>query len=145
MPDGLFTFLQFFVERFDHTDFDERLNAVSSRLDALTAQQQQTNDLLRSIMATLQQFTDALSRIDTATTAAAQVLQDIRDKVAQLEANAGIDAQQEASVLGQLDSVANALEQMGKSPDNPVPVEPGTPGNPPDSGTPDPQPAPPTA
>ena len=97
---------------------------------ALQAQLQPINDQLGAIMATMGQFQQALSRIDTATSAAAQVLTEVRAKVAELETNAGISASDEASVLGQLDAAANALEQMGKSPENPVPVDPGTPTEP---------------
>jgi hypothetical protein len=90
------------------------------------------------IMANQQQFSEVLGRIDTATTAAATVLNDIRARIAQLESNAGISAEEEASVLSKLDTVAKSLEQMAKNPENPVPVEPGNPGNPTDpnaSGT----------
>lgn len=76
-------------------------------------------------MATVSQFETAFTRIDTATSAAASVLTQIRAKIAELETNAGISASDEASVLAKLDGVATSLENMAKTPENPVPVEPG--------------------
>jgi ABC-type transporter Mla subunit MlaD len=135
---SLFDFLWKYIERFDGQP------AVMSRLDTIIANQQQTNEKLGAIMANLQQFQAALDRIDTATTNAATVLKEVRDKVAQLEAQQGITATDEASVLQRLDSVGSALEQMGKIPENPVPVDPGAPTEP-TNPTPDPNapPAPP--
>jgi septal ring factor EnvC (AmiA/AmiB activator) len=132
---SLFDFLWKYIERFDGQP------AVMSRLDTIIANQQQTNEKLGAIMANLQQFQTALDRIDTATTNAATVLKEVRDKVAQLEAQQGITATDEASVLQRLDSVGSALEQMGKSPENPVPVDPGTPTDP---ANPNPNPTDPT-
>lgn len=122
--DNIGDFLRWFVDRFDRVKIPEQFQAVSNRLDALTAQQQQTNQQLGAIMANLQQFTAALDRIDTATSNAATVLKEVREKVAKLEAEQGISAADEESVLKRLDGVASALDQMGKSPENPVPVDP---------------------
>lgn len=81
---------------------------------------------LQEIMATLTQFQDALTRINTATSSVAAVLLQIRDKVAQLETNAGISANEETSVVNQLSGIATSLEDMAKTPENPVPTEPPT-------------------
>lgn len=72
-------------------------------------------------MATLAQFETALTRIDTATTAIAQQLRDLKDQVT----NAGLSADVEAQVLSRLETAATQLEAVGQSVENPVPpVEP---------------------
>lgn len=104
-------------ETFTIGDLETVVAPIVQRVSAI-----QTN--LGAIMATLAEFQTALSRIDTATTTAAAVLKEVRDRVAELETSAGISADDEASVLTQLDQVAAALEQMAQTPEEPVPVEP---------------------
>jgi hypothetical protein len=73
------------------------------------------------IMATIEQFESALSRIDTATTNIANQLRDLKDQIA----NQGLSADVEANVLARLETAATQLEAVGTSVENPVPpVEP---------------------
>lgn len=70
------------------------------------------------IMATSQQYADAQARIDEATTAIAAL---IRKLVAQQQAG-GMTAEEEDAALAKYSAVADALEAMGKDPNDPVPV-----------------------
>jgi chromosome segregation ATPase len=75
----------------------------------------------KKIMASLEQFESALSRIDTATTNIANQLRDLKDQIA----NQGLPADVENTVLSRLETAATQLEQVGQSVENPVPpVEP---------------------
>lgn len=74
----------------------------------------------QKIMATIEQFESALSRIDTATTNIANQLRDLKDQIA----NQGLSADVEASVLGRLETAATQLEAVGQSVENPVPPTP---------------------
>lgn len=74
----------------------------------------------KTIMVTLAQFQTALTRIDTATTAIAQQLRDLRDQIA----GGGLSAEVEAQVLTQLETSATQLEAVGQSVENPVPPIP---------------------
>jgi len=78
-------------------------------------------------VATKQQFDDILARLNTATSAAAAKITELRDKLA----SGGLSAAEEQAALDQLGGVASALEAMAQDPDNPVP-------------TPVPEPEPPT-
>jgi septum formation topological specificity factor MinE len=75
---------------------------------------------LETIMATQQQFSDALDRVNTATNSIASLL---RDYVEQVKAG-GMTAEQEEASLTRLNAAAEALEQMAQGPTDPVPVEP---------------------
>jgi len=77
-------------------------------------------------MATLEQFEAALARIDTATTNIANQLTELRDQIA----GAGLPAEQEATVLTRLTSLATQLESMAQTPENPTPEEPTDPEQP---------------
>src|SRR5688572_2070198 len=77
------------------------------------------------IMASIEQFESAVSRIDTATNNIANQLRDLKDELA----NQGLPADVEATVLSRLETAATQLEQVGASVENPVPEpQPGGPG-----------------
>jgi hypothetical protein len=88
----------------------------------------------QKIMADLQLHLDALKKIDDATTAAGAEVTRIGERITALEEaikNAGLNAEQEAQLLAHTQGIgdkavalADALTQMGKTPENPVPVEP---------------------
>lgn len=80
-----------------------------------------TDHKLSKIMATLEQFEQALNRIDTATTDIANDIRQLKDEIA----NGGLNADNEAAILSRLDATATALEAIGASVENPVPDEPG--------------------
>jgi GTP1/Obg family GTP-binding protein len=73
-----------------------------------------------NIMADIQAFETALTRIDTATTNIANQLRDLKDQLA----NQGLPADVENSVLARLESAASQLEAVGQSVENPVPPTP---------------------
>jgi hypothetical protein len=101
----------------------------------------------QKIMDQLQIHLDALQKIDNATNVAANEVTRIGQRITSMEEtirNMGLTADQESQLLthtqgigDRAEQVANALTQMGKTPENPVPVEPptdgGTGGN--DTGT----------
>jgi methyl-accepting chemotaxis protein len=88
----------------------------------------------QKIMDQLQLHLDALQKIDAATTTAAGEVTRIGERITSLEEtikNMGLTAEQESQLLTQTqgvadraEQVANALKEMGKTPENPVPVEP---------------------
>ncbi len=90
--------------------------------DKLFTEIKSINDKTRKIMATVEQFEAALSRIDTATTNIASELQSLKDQIA----NQGLPSDVEANVLARLDAAATKLEGIGGNVENPVPDEPGT-------------------
>lgn len=83
-----------------------------------------------NIMATIEQFELALSRIDTATTNIADELRDLKDQIA----GGGLSAELEASVLARLEAKATQLEEMSQTVENPVPEVPPTEGQPGSTG-----------
>lgn len=96
---------------------DINLNINDRRRDD---QFQLLNAKLDKIMAdTKEQWDAVLKRIDDATTAHAQNLKDIKEKLA----NAGLDKSVEQDIFSRLDSAAKNLEDIGKDPENPVPDE----------------------
>lgn len=90
--------------------------------DKLFTEIKSINDKTNKIMATIEQFESALSRIDSATTNIANELQSLKDQIA----NQGLPGDVEANVLARLDAAATKLEGIGKTPENPVPDETGT-------------------
>lgn len=68
----------------------------------------------------MDQFTEVLDRIDTATTEVAIEIRDLRD---QLTAG-GLTPAQEADVLARLGAAADRLEGIATDPDDPVPKPP---------------------
>lgn len=76
-----------------------------------------TNKLMADSSA---QFTAVMQKIDTATTAIAERIRKAEEAVL----NGGIPAETEQVILAQLGGLADALEAMGKTPENPVPIEP---------------------
>lgn len=70
----------------------------------------------QKIMATIEQFEAALTRIDTATTNIANQLRDLKDQIA----NQGLSTEVEESVLGRLETAATQLEAVGQSVETPV-------------------------
>lgn len=84
----------------------------------------------------LQLHTEALNKIDAATSKAATEVTRLGERFTSMEEtikNMGLTAEQESQLLAQTQGVAeratqiaDALEQMGKSPETPVPVEPST-------------------
>lgn len=90
--------------------------------DKLFTEIKSINEKTNKIMATIEQFESALNRIDTATTNIANELQSLKDQIA----NQGLPSDVEANVLARLDAAATKLEGIGKTPENPVPGEPGT-------------------
>jgi hypothetical protein len=77
---------------------------------------------LKRIMASLQEFEQALSRIDAATT---DIADDLRKLTEDLQ-NAGLPASVEADVLARLNAAADRLEAIGGNVANPDPVGDGT-------------------
>lgn len=85
----------------------------------------------QSIMATQQQFQAALAKIDAATTQAGTALTAIAARITALEEAVkaqGLPADQEDAILAHTEGLAanaettaNALTQMGKTPETPVP------------------------
>jgi septal ring factor EnvC (AmiA/AmiB activator) len=80
-----------------------------------------THNKTTQIMADIQAFETALTRIDAATTNIANQLRELKDQLA----NQGLPADVENTVLARLESAASQLEAVGQSVENPVPpVEP---------------------
>jgi hypothetical protein len=75
------------------------------------------------IVATLADFQNALTRIDTATTEIAADIQRLLDKIAA----GGLTDAEEATVLDQIGALATRLEGIGASVENPVPPPTPTP------------------
>jgi len=69
---------------------------------------------------TEQQFTEVLSRIDTATTGIANKISALQEEIK----GAGLPASVEESVLAKLGTIATNLEGIAKDPENPTPEEP---------------------
>jgi hypothetical protein len=69
---------------------------------------------------TLEKHQAALKRIDQVTTTISTRLRVLADELR----SAGLQKEHEDRVLMQLEGFASSLEQMAKSPDNPVPQEP---------------------
>jgi hypothetical protein len=88
----------------------------------------------QKIMADIQTWEAALQKIDTATTQIAGSVTRIADRFTELETaikEMGLPKDQEDNLLSrtegignQLTTLASTLEQIGKTPENPVPVEP---------------------
>jgi predicted nucleic acid-binding Zn-ribbon protein len=88
----------------------------------------------QKIMEKLELHLAALQKIDDATTAAGAEVTRIGDRITALEQaikDAGLTADQENQLLAHTQGIgdravalASALTQMGKTPENPVPVEP---------------------
>lgn len=87
----------------DYAELEKKLNKIIS--------------FNKHIMATLEAFETALSRIDTATTNIAEQLRELKEQVT----NAGLSAEVEAQVLSRLETAATQLEAVGASVENPVP------------------------
>lgn len=85
----------------------------------------------QKIMATVQQFQAALSKIDEATTKAGTALTAIAARITALEEAVkaqGLTEEQESTILAQtegvgesLTTIADALTEVGKTPETPVP------------------------
>jgi hypothetical protein len=82
-----------------------------------------TNKLMADSSA---QFTAVMQKIDTATTAIAERIRKAEEAVL----NGGLPAEKEQEILAQLSGLADSLEAMGKSPENPVPIDPEGPADP---------------
>lgn len=78
----------------------------------------------RKIMATLENFQAALTRIDAATTDIANDIRSLKDQIA----NQGLPADVEANILSQLEAKAAQLEAIGA--ETPEVEEPGEPEEP---------------
>lgn len=113
--------------RIDHyyhgIDDNEKLDKVLEQLLIHTQK-------LNQIMATEQQFKDALARIEKATTDAGTAVTAIGARIAALEEaikNAGLSPEVEASLLAQIEGAAPNLEALAASltsmgsPTNPIP------------------------
>jgi uncharacterized phage infection (PIP) family protein YhgE len=150
---SLFDFLWKYIERFDGQ------SAVSNRLDTLIAQQQQTNEHIRSIMPGIddiknqgQQHTAQLRKVVDEVSGMASHLKTLQEqgdaKIA--EAVAAARAQDQATLSTKLNELQNIQSEQSElinridalNPD--VPTQPGTPTEP-TNPTPDPNapPAPP--
>ncbi len=70
-------------------------------------------------MATAADFANLRARFDAATTAVANTIRDLKDKLA----TGGLTAEEETAALASLGTVADQLEAMGK-PDVPLPDVP---------------------
>lgn len=88
---------------FDDTAIMEKLNLIINNQNL--------------IMATLEQFQNALNRIDAATTDIANDLQNLKDQIA----GAGLPSELEEQVLASLENAASRLEGMAQSVENPTP------------------------
>lgn len=91
-------------------------------------------------MATLQDFQTALDRVNAATTTIAERIRTLEESIS----NMGLTAEQEQQIHTQLTGIADGLEQMAQTPENPVPVDPNTPTEQPatDANQPTPTPQP---
>lgn len=95
------------------------------------------NKLNKMAEVSLQQWQDVLAKIDAATTKGSQASTAIANRITALEdaiKNAGLDAETEALLLSQTEglvlnaeTLATALEAMGKTPETPVPTDPPAP------------------
>lgn len=74
---------------------------------------------ISKIMASLEQFEQALSRIDQATSTIAERITELENEIK----NLGLTSDQEEQLLARTEGLASALEAMGKSPENPVPED----------------------
>lgn len=93
-----------------------------------------THNKISQLMADTQTWEAALVKIDTATTSMAGSVTRIADRMATLEEtikNMGLPKEQEDTLLARtegigasLTTLATTLEQIGKTPEDPVPVEP---------------------
>jgi len=89
--------------------------------DTQSAQLSRIEQKLDQLMAlTEQQFTEVLSRIDTATTGIANKISALQEEIK----GAGLPASVEESVLAKLGTIATNLEGIAKDPENPTPEEP---------------------
>ena len=77
-----------------------------------------TRQIEEARMATEEQFAAAFERLNTATTAVANLIRQLRDDLA----SGGLTPEQEADKLAKLGLAADALEAMAQNPTNPVPV-----------------------
>lgn len=93
-----------------HLHFDGEGHLLTKELEHL-------KEKLQLIMATIEDFSAVLARIDTATNQIAADLKALKDQIA----GAGLSAAVEADVLAQLDAKAKALEAIGKSTAPPTP------------------------
>lgn len=91
-----------------------------------------THFKIKQIMATDEQFRQALTRIETATTNAGTAITAVGARITSLEEtikNMGLTTAQEDELLAKteglgtnLETLATALTEMGKTPETPVPV-----------------------
>jgi uncharacterized coiled-coil DUF342 family protein len=91
-------------------DLEKKLDKIFSSIKLIHKEMAQTQE----------QWEAVLTRIDTATTNIANQLRDLKE---QLE-NQGLPADVEQQVFSRLETAANQLEQVGASPENPVPPTP---------------------
>lgn len=96
------------------------IEELRSAIEGLKMSMRELTLWRQTVMATLEQFTAAFARIDTATTAIADRIKKLEDSIK----NMGLTAAQEDTLLGQLSGLADSLDAMGKEPTNPVPVPP---------------------
>lgn len=76
---------------------------------------------LKNFMAVTEaQFDAVLSRIDTGTNAVAARIRSLEDAIR----NQGLTPEQEEALLARTTGLADALEAIGKDPNNPVPIDP---------------------
>lgn len=93
-----------------------------------------THNKISQLMADTQTWEAALVKIDTATTSMAGSVTRIADRITTLEdtiKNMGLPKEQEDTLLARTEGIGNSLttlattlEQIGKTPENPVPVDP---------------------
>ena len=118
-------FVRYILTRYDKQQPSEELLKITKLLTQIQSNQ-------GDFMATIEQLTAALGRVEAATTEGATAVTAIGARISSLEEaikNMGLSAEQEATLLAQLEGVAGgteslaaALTAMGKTPEQPVPV-----------------------
>ena len=73
---------------------------------------------LETIMTTLEDFTKAMERLDAATTAIAEKLRETATSISD-----GMTLDEEEAAVARLNSLADSLEAMAQSVDDPVPLD----------------------
>jgi hypothetical protein len=117
MPDEIGSFLIEYLHRFDRDKISSRLDTIQTQT---LAQLNQIQALLEQIMLTMQDFKDAFTKMEVATTAVGQRIAELTEQLK----NGDLSPEDEAAVLDELLQKATVLEGFGKKVEDPVPGAP---------------------
>lgn len=102
----------------DNTPSTPILEELKQQLATVQAGLRELTIWRQSVMATLEQYDAALTKIESATTDIGNRIKDLEDSIK----NMGLTAEQEDTLLTRLSGLGDSLVAMGKKPENPVPV-----------------------